>query len=151
MCVCRAHTDANSERQGRYLFSKMSFPRISEKDLIKVWHLTMVVTWGLGNDTCVTSFCKMKWANSWKLWDLHLGGFLWWNSKWRSKHVTSSVRHVSVFEYLQNHLLALAFANRIIWILLVEPLNESMQKCFGKVTNARCYCKFNFPIMYLSL
>lgn len=26
-----------------------------------------------------------------------------------------------------------------------------MQKCFGKVTNAGCYCKFNFLIMCSSL
>lgn len=54
LCVYRAHTDTNSEWQGHYLFSKVSFPRNSEKDLIKVWHLTMVVTRGLGNDTSVS-------------------------------------------------------------------------------------------------
>ena len=44
--------------EGRCYFSKTYFPRSSEKDLIKVWHLTVVVTWGLDNDPCVTKLLQ---------------------------------------------------------------------------------------------
>lgn len=59
-CALRACTDANGEHWGVTACSIAYFPRNSGKDLIKVWHLRVVVTWGLDNNTCVTKLLQKE-------------------------------------------------------------------------------------------